>query len=383
MKVAFCSPDIPRQYGIQKFKRRCRNCGYEFDRLTSYRADLARFEEIGGEEVKWLPTFGRSGLLDILERLLPGAQREDIMSYFENYRFFDGLLQNYIEPNPGGNIFKSGGGFDRRCPSCRSKDLVTSEPILLENPPIQWMRIACVLFGKERLPDDDVYPYWLGELQEMGSYSEAEEELMVALGSLLELVKECIDTVDIYDYFSSRVGVLRAEGFSSDEGTKTLVEVRDMAIGILGSLRDRLFKPKANSRISEREVEKQKHELATSIYHSAVWCLSRVDKDKYETIEKEVWEEITRPIPYLFEENPKLEPGTRTKLKLPFLCMAKTYTITGGEISKVDQSAGFATVMTNIKREMEFPLGCLEKVPNNMHTGPEYHDYIFRLMDEE
>ncbi|MHC1723771.1 MAG: hypothetical protein AB9836_11290 [Aminipila sp.] len=142
--MEFCiPPEIPNRYIINSLLYKCKNCQNEYEHLLCKGNQLVKYIEKNGSEVRWLPTYGQGGYLDLLERLLENFKMNSEIT-MKNAKDFDIIFQNYTEKSANGNSFVISDGR-HKCPNCESKELMLISEKILENPTINWMKISCDL----------------------------------------------------------------------------------------------------------------------------------------------------------------------------------------------------------------------------------------------
>jgi hypothetical protein len=50
---------------------KCENCGNVFELTFTNGYDVIKLKEINGDEIRWLPTYGKGGYLDLITKLIP------------------------------------------------------------------------------------------------------------------------------------------------------------------------------------------------------------------------------------------------------------------------------------------------------------------------
>jgi hypothetical protein len=141
--IKYCIPELPEKYWVNQITYRCENCGNSFDVFIPNGNDIVKFKEINGSEIRWLPTYNKSGYIDLMTKLIKGHKLNDPIDMKKAAKFI-AELQGYIKKSSNGNGF--GLSIDRRiCPQCNSKKIRTLEENVLVNPELQWLEISCDL----------------------------------------------------------------------------------------------------------------------------------------------------------------------------------------------------------------------------------------------
>ena len=142
--MQYCLPEIPSIYWINKAHYSCKACGKVFDLYAPNGDDLVKFVESNGTEIRWLPTRGKGGYLDLFEKFMPGflASGKEIIPPVALQ--FITQLQNHIEPSESGNGFKESYGKSY-CPRCTSPDIKELSEEVLTSPEVAWLKIDCEL----------------------------------------------------------------------------------------------------------------------------------------------------------------------------------------------------------------------------------------------
>ena len=145
--VKYCLPEaISSTYAIDRITMKCRNCSYEFKFLEAGGMGgyaIIKYQEVNGEEIRWLPTYGKGGYLYLMQKLLPDFRIENEITQ-QIAEEFNELLKAYTEPSTRGNLFALA-RFPKECPSCNSKELATLEEEILDSSDATWMKIDCSL----------------------------------------------------------------------------------------------------------------------------------------------------------------------------------------------------------------------------------------------
>ena len=138
--MLLCEPEIPDKYWVNCFTFMCRNCDTNFDIVFPNDNYIVKFEEVGGGEVKWLPSYGRGGYIELITKLIPEHTSDDEITMAKASTFIR-ELNKCCEKGTSGN----GYDFCRtkfECPNCNSRDLTTIEEKVLTNPKLSWLKIS-------------------------------------------------------------------------------------------------------------------------------------------------------------------------------------------------------------------------------------------------
>ena len=136
-------PEIPESYWVDCLTYRCKDCGHTFDAVVPNGDDIVKFKEIDGKEEKWLPTYGKGGYLDLLNKLLPDISSKDEITQ-EIASAFLSELNKHCEKNPFSNDFCFD-YFTSICKSCCSKNTEYAREKRYSNPELPWLKISCKL----------------------------------------------------------------------------------------------------------------------------------------------------------------------------------------------------------------------------------------------
>jgi hypothetical protein len=140
----YCSPNLPDKYMVKSRSFRCKNCySYLLD-YVPLGDELVKFYEVNGNEVKWLPTYGKGGYLDLLKKLLPDFKEGEEISMVKAKKF-ETIFQQYMEVSERGNYYSSLGYNQASCSNCKSRDLSEVSEEILDSPDIKWLKISCHL----------------------------------------------------------------------------------------------------------------------------------------------------------------------------------------------------------------------------------------------
>lgn len=140
----YCLPEIPKTYWIKKIVYRCKTCGYEFEHFVPNSDDIVKYKEKDGTEIKWLPTYGKGGYLDLMCKLVLNHKLNDQIT-MKISKEFNSKLSNFIETSSNGKIFVLDDNLTL-CANCHSKELEYIGEYMLTSPEISWLKISCDLF---------------------------------------------------------------------------------------------------------------------------------------------------------------------------------------------------------------------------------------------
>jgi DNA-directed RNA polymerase subunit RPC12/RpoP len=138
MSVRYADISIPGSYWIAVTHYRCAACGSKFEWRWPEGGEIVKFVELGGDEERYLPTFGEGGYFWLLERLVRGYSTQSEISVTvarEFRRAFAGIQ----ELSPRGQEFVVD---DRapRCPNCGDTHVEVVSSIVERNPSVGWLR---------------------------------------------------------------------------------------------------------------------------------------------------------------------------------------------------------------------------------------------------
>jgi|GEM_PF-1804325 len=135
-----------QKYWIKAIKYECKECGNIFIHELPLDDDLVKLIEKDGIEIKWLPTFGIGGFLDLVQKIAPELSNEKFngIGSIKLEIILESRLPNYTEKGSGGNGFIIGGS-KHICPKCKSKELKELDEKIIENPKLDWVKISCEL----------------------------------------------------------------------------------------------------------------------------------------------------------------------------------------------------------------------------------------------
>jgi hypothetical protein len=95
------------------------------------------------DTVKWLPTYGVGGYLDLLVKLVPGHQPTTEIT-MRTVQLFEERLADVAETTESGRPFHLDHAR-RACPLCHSTDVEELSERVLMNPPVDWLKVECQL----------------------------------------------------------------------------------------------------------------------------------------------------------------------------------------------------------------------------------------------
>lgn len=140
-------PEVPNQYWLTQTRLRCRRCRSIFTILVPESADVVMLREEEGDQVKWLPVYGTGGYLDLLVKLVPGHQSSTEIS-MKTVSLFEDRLREISETSKSGRPFRLDYAH-RTCPTCGSTEADEEGETVLQNPPLDWLRVLCDLVRPE------------------------------------------------------------------------------------------------------------------------------------------------------------------------------------------------------------------------------------------
>ncbi|MDD2401763.1 MAG: hypothetical protein PHD60_06110 [Clostridia bacterium] len=132
-----------QKYWIKTLWYECKVCGCKFNVDLPYDNDLVKLIEKSGTQVKWLPTYGFGGYLDLAKKLAPqfnGQEFTDVVS-MKISKIMKLELHKYTEKGILGNGFIVG-GYEHICPNCKSKELNCINEKVVEDPKLDWVKIS-------------------------------------------------------------------------------------------------------------------------------------------------------------------------------------------------------------------------------------------------
>ena len=141
--MKFCNPEIPEIYWVNCINYSCKDCGVTFGIAIPNGNDLIKLKEMNGNEEKWLPTYGKGGYLDLLQKLLPDFQIKHELTHKKASEFIAELNKN-CEKSFNGNGYNFD-YFNAVCTNCNSKNTEYVCEKGLINPVLPWLKISCGL----------------------------------------------------------------------------------------------------------------------------------------------------------------------------------------------------------------------------------------------
>lgn len=110
--------------------------------------DAVKLIEKDGTDIKWLPLNGIGGYLDLVNKVAPELatkfdRTSDAIS-MQVSKVMNIELPRYTESGPMGNGYVVG-GYDHKCPYCKSQNLKLINETVIENPKLDWVKISCNL----------------------------------------------------------------------------------------------------------------------------------------------------------------------------------------------------------------------------------------------
>lgn len=108
--------------------------------------DIVKLIEKNGTDIKWLPSYGNGGYLDLVSKLVPEFKNEKFggIGSIKLDKIMKIKLPQYTERGRGGEGFIIG-GCKHVCPICKSKELKEIEEKIIENAKLDWVKISCEL----------------------------------------------------------------------------------------------------------------------------------------------------------------------------------------------------------------------------------------------
>ena len=108
-----------------------------------YDNDLVKLIEKSGTQVKWLPTYGVGGYLDLIKKLTSQSNDQALSSAMSMKisKIMEQELHKYTEKGESGNGFIVG-GYKQICPNCNSKEIKCNNETVTENPKLEWVKIS-------------------------------------------------------------------------------------------------------------------------------------------------------------------------------------------------------------------------------------------------
>jgi hypothetical protein len=136
--AGFFLPDIPEVYWINMFTYKCKNCSNEFEYFLPNGNELVKYSEINGSEIRWLPSYGRFGYLDLLSKLRGFNIKDEITVKLA--KEFEDKLKEYMEPSRNGNLFSI--SYKPICTNCIKSDLILVKKTVLKSPKVEWLKLS-------------------------------------------------------------------------------------------------------------------------------------------------------------------------------------------------------------------------------------------------
>jgi len=137
----YCFPKRPIKYWINVLNYKCKNCRRAFQIHIPNGDDIVKFESQATSEVKWLPSYGNGGYLDLFKKLCPDYKGE---LYPKIVQEFITKLNDYIEKDSITDFFQQS-HYKHECIYCNSKEIALLSEETLENPDLDWLKISCEL----------------------------------------------------------------------------------------------------------------------------------------------------------------------------------------------------------------------------------------------
>ena len=145
--MKYSMPEIPDLYWVDRITLRCVRCGRLYEDTIPSGNELVKFKEIGGDEERWLPTYGKGGYLYLLKKYIPThpTNAEISIAVAENFMT---QLNKRCEQGKHGNGFEF---YRKKTPEClcNSRDLETIEEVTLVNPSLLWLKVSCCPIRKK------------------------------------------------------------------------------------------------------------------------------------------------------------------------------------------------------------------------------------------
>jgi len=132
-----------QKYWIKTLSYECKVCGCKFNLEFPYDNDLVKLIEKSGTQIKWLPTYGVGGYLDLVKKLASqfnGQEFTDVVS-MKISKIMKLELYKYTEKGVIGNGFIVG-GYEHICSNCNSKELNFINEKVVEDPKLDWVKIS-------------------------------------------------------------------------------------------------------------------------------------------------------------------------------------------------------------------------------------------------
>lgn len=145
--ISYCYPKaVNNKYWIRKIIYKCKNCKKEFFHELPLDNDAVKLIGKDRTDIKWLPTLGVGGYLDLINKLVPEFNGKEITGVvsMKISRIMQVELPKYTEKEISGNGYRVG-GYEHICPNCKSKDLKEINEEIIENVKLDWVKISCDL----------------------------------------------------------------------------------------------------------------------------------------------------------------------------------------------------------------------------------------------
>jgi hypothetical protein len=134
--MSYIQVNPPKQYAVRDVRYTCNSCGESFSVLEPLGYELVKYVSSDYAEERWLPTYGETGYLHLIEQLLPDFTQDQEITVSISKRF-EKAFSAIQKPSKTGMPFVV---FVRaRCSACGSTDLNTIKEALLDTPPLKWM----------------------------------------------------------------------------------------------------------------------------------------------------------------------------------------------------------------------------------------------------
>lgn len=145
--ISYCYPQaINDKYWIKTIMYKCKNCGKEFIHELPLDNDVVKLIGKDTTDIKWLPTLGSGGYLDLIEKLAPEFNGREIIGIvsMKVTEIMKVELSKHTEKGILGNSYMVG-GYEHICPKCKSKELEEIHEKTIENAKLDWVKIDCDL----------------------------------------------------------------------------------------------------------------------------------------------------------------------------------------------------------------------------------------------
>ena len=86
--MKLCMPKVPKKYWVNQLTCNCKHCGCTFDILLPNSNDIVKLIEIGGNDIRWLPTYGIGGYIDLVTKLISNHNKNDEITMQKSRIFF-------------------------------------------------------------------------------------------------------------------------------------------------------------------------------------------------------------------------------------------------------------------------------------------------------